>query len=130
MTTEEWKKVDKALKSVFSPGATLLIDGYKVTFALMQKSQFTNAITVYINGEFKLKWLTEDCEERRRFLCCKRKTIIKEKDYKIHGIRSKKARQELADKYSYNEYYPYWCNFAKLKKHLIQNNENIELVNA
>lgn len=130
MTAEEWKKVDKALKSVFSSGATLLIDGYEVTFVLMQKTQFTNAIAVYINGEFKIKWLAEDCEERRRFLCCKRKTIIKEKDYKNYGIRSKKAIQEFADKYSYNEYSAYWCNFAKLKKHLIKNNENIELVDA
>lgn len=63
MTNDDWKKVDNALKSVFSPGAKLLIDGYEVTLILCQKSQFQNAIAVYINGGFKGKWLVEDCEE-------------------------------------------------------------------
>ena len=53
MTNEDWKKVDNALKSVFSPGAKLLSDGYEVTLILCQKSQFQNAIAVYINGGFK-----------------------------------------------------------------------------
>lgn len=128
MTNEDWKKVDNALKSVFSPGAKLLIDGYEVTLILCQKSQFQNAIAVYINGGFKGKWLVEDCEERRRFFCCKKRTLVKEKDFKACGIRSKKVKKEFADRYAYNEYLSYWTNFSKMKKHFIDNNTNIEIL--
>ena len=62
MTAEDWKTVDKALKSVLLPGVKLLIDGYEVTLTLCQKSQFKNAIAIWINGSFKGKWLAEDCE--------------------------------------------------------------------
>lgn len=129
MTNDDWKKVDNALKSVFSPGAKLLIDGYEVTLILCQKSQFQNAIAVYINGGFKGKWLVEDCEERRRFFCCKKRTLVKEKDFKACGIRSKKGKKEIADRYAYNEYFSYWTNFSKMKKHFIDNNNSIELYN-
>lgn len=61
----------------------------------MPKSQFQNAIAVYINGSFKGKWLVEDCEERRRFFCCKKRTLVKEKDFKACGIRSKKGKKNL-----------------------------------
>lgn len=126
MTAEEWKKVDEALTSVWSPYVHLKIDGYKVSLNLTQKSRFQNAIVVYINDEFRGKWLMEDCEERRRFCCCKRQSIVTEKDYKLYGVRSKKAKQELKDKFSYNEYCSYWTNFEKMKKHFIANNKSIE----
>lgn len=127
MTAEEWKKVDKSLKFVTSQGITLKIDGYKVYLFLTQKSQFQNAIVFYVNDEFRSKWLTEDCEERRRFCCCKKRSIITKNDYKLYGARSKKAKRELKDRFSYNEYFSYWTNFEKMKKHFIDNNESIEL---
>lgn len=71
MTKEEWKKVDIALTSVFAPPVNLKIDGYKVSLNLTQKSRFQNAILVYVNDEFRGKWLAEECEIRRRFYCCK-----------------------------------------------------------
>lgn len=127
MTKEEWKKVDIALTSVFAPPVNLKIDGYKVSLKLTQKSRFQNAILVYVNDEFRGKWLAEDCEIRRRFYCCKKRSVVTEKDYKLYGARSKKAKQELKDKFSYNEYFSYWTNFEKMKKHFIANNKNIEL---
>lgn len=126
MTKEEWKKVDIALTSVFAPPVNLKIDGYKVSLKLTQKSRFQNAILVYVNDEFRGKWLAEDCEIRRRFYCCKKRSVVTEKDYKLYGVRSKKAKQELKDKFSYNEYFSYWTNFEKMTKHFIANNENIE----
>lgn len=41
MTAEEWKKVDEALTSVWSPYVHLKIDGYKVSLNLTQKSQIS-----------------------------------------------------------------------------------------
>lgn len=127
MTAEEWKKVDKSLKFVMSRGTTLKIDGYKVHLFLTQKSQFQNAIVFYVNDEFRSKWLTEDCEERRRFCCCKKRSAVTEKDFKEYKVRSKKAKQELKDKFSYDVYTPYWTNFESMKKHFIANNKSIEL---
>ena len=118
MTKEEWKKVDIALTSVFAPPVNLKIDGYKVSLSLTQKTRFQD--------EFRGKWLMEDCEERRRFCCCKRQSIVTEKDCKLYGARSKKAKQELKEKFGYDVYLPYWTNFEKMKKHFIANNENIE----
>lgn len=92
-----------------------------------KESRFQNVIMVYINDEFRGKWLMEDCEERRRFCCCKRQSIVTEKDCKLYGARSKKAKQELKEKFGYNVYLPYWTNFEKMKKHFIANNESIEL---
>lgn len=59
MTKEEWKKVDIALTSVFAPPVNLKIDGYKVSLNLTQKSRFQNAILVYVNDEFRGKWLAQ-----------------------------------------------------------------------
>ena len=127
MTAEEWKKVDEALTSVWSPYVHLKIDGYKVSLNLTQKSRFQNAIVVYINGEFRGKWLAEDCEIRRKFYCCKKRSAVTEKDFKEYKVRSKKAKQELKDKFSYDVYTPYWTNFEKMKKHFMANNKSIEL---
>lgn len=73
------EKVDEALASVWSPCVHLKIDGYKVSLNLTQKSRFQNVIMVYINDEFRGKWLMEDCEERRRFCYCKRQSVVTEK---------------------------------------------------
>lgn len=130
MTEAEWKRVEKSLRNVFSYGAKLSVDGYEVSLCLRQISQFSNAIAVYINGEFRGKWLSEDCEERRRFFCCKKKSVFKDKDAKEFGVRSKKRIAELKEQYSYCEYSSHWKNFRKMKKHFIDNNREIELIKA
>lgn len=128
MTEAEWKQVDKALRKVILGRAELRIDGYEVSLFLRQVSQFSNAIVVYINGEFRGKWLTEDCEERRRFFPCKKKSHFTEKDAKGYGIRSKKRIAELKERYSYYEYSSAWKSFSKMKKHFIDNNQQIKLI--
>lgn len=61
------------------------------------------------------------------FVVVKKQSVVTEKDCKLYGARSKKAKQEFKDKFSYNVYLPYWTNFEKMKKHFIDNNESIEL---
>lgn len=133
MTKEEWKQAEEALKSLFG-GVKLNCDGYEVTLYLRQVSQFKNAILVYVNGVFRGKWLVEDCEERRRFFPCKKKTIVTDKDIKAIGSSdfrmTKKRIQEYKDKCSYNTYSSAWTNFKAMKKHFEANNLNIELMEA
>lgn len=130
MTNADWDKVKEKLKIVGLGHAKLKIDGYIVDLYLRQTSMFNNAIAVYINGELSIKWLDKDCEERKRFICCKRKTLITQKDIKAFGLKSKKRIQEFKDKYAYHEYRSYWENFNAMKKHFEENNESIELLEA
>ena len=108
----------------------LKIDGYVVQLTLEQVSQFKNAIVVYVNDKIKGEWSMKDCEERRRFFSCVRKSIVKKSDLKAFGKKvSKKQEQAIKEKYSYNEYSFVWTNFNKMKKHFIANNNDIELLN-
>ena len=133
MTENDWKTIDTRLKSVLSMPVELKIDGYVVQLSLEQVSQFKNAIVVYIDGKIKGEWLMKDCEERRRFFACTRKSVVKESDIKAFGKKTskkqKQAIEELKEKYSYNIYSFAWTNFNKMKKHFIANNNDIELLN-
>lgn len=128
MTKEEWKQVKEASESLFRQ-AKLSVDGYELTIRLERITQYKNAIMIYVNGSFKGKWLLEDCEERRRFLCPRNRSLLKGKDKEamLKGL-SKKRKAEFESINKFVNYYPYWTSFNSLKKHLIANNENIELV--
>ena len=128
MTAEQWKQIDGKLQSVLSPVVKLLIDGYEVSLALRQVSQFRNAIVVYVNGEFRGKWLTEDCEERRRFFPCKKKCLTNTNELKKMGIRSKKEIQKFKEMATCNAYQSAWTSFKAMKKHFETNNKSIEIL--
>lgn len=128
MTADQWKKIDGKLQNVRSPVVKLKIDGYEVSLALRQVSQFRNAIVVYINNEFRGKWLTEDCEERRRFFPCKKRCVTNANELKKMGIRSKKEIQKYKEMATYNVYSSAWTSFRAMKKHFETNNKSIELM--
>lgn len=128
MTKEDWEKVEKELSIVGLGHVQLKIDDYKVDLFLTQISMFKNGIVFYVNGVFKGNWLAEDCEERRRFCRCKKKTIVTQNEIKTYGLRSKKKIQELKDRYSYNVYQNVWTDFNKMKKHFENNNKHIEIL--
>lgn len=130
MTKEEWKRTEDALNSFFAP-VCLKVDGYNVTLILERVGTYKNMIMVYIDGKWQGKWLTEGGEERRRF--CQRKThsLLTAKEKMAIRKLSKKAQKELANEhhnFQYESYSPQWTSFGALKKHLISNNEKIELI--
>lgn len=129
MTKEEWSQVEEALKSIFSM-AQLKVDGYKITLRLERLDTYRNRIMVYINEQFKGKWLIEDCEERRRFFRKREKSLITAKQKKDLNKLPKKFKKEHEEWFnrSYIYYEPYWSSFNSLKKHLIKENESIELI--
>lgn len=128
MTAEQWKQINEQLQTVWSPVVKLKIDGYEVSLALRQVSQFRNAIVVYVNGEFRGKWLTEDCEERRRFFPCKKRCLTNTNELKKMGIRSKKEIQKFKEMATCNAYSSAWTNFKAMKKHFETNNKSIEIL--
>lgn len=62
MTAEQWKQIDGKLQRVWSPVVKLKVDGYEISLALRQVSQFRNAIVVYINGHKPVKMQSEDTQ--------------------------------------------------------------------
>lgn len=129
MTKEEWSQVEAALKDFFSL-VKLKIDEYEVSLRLERIDTYSNRIGVYVNGEFKGKWLMEDCEERRRFLRKREKSVMTVKQRKDLEKLPKKFRKEYEEMLnrSYVYYEPWWTSFNSLKKHLIKENESIELI--
>jgi len=130
ITAQEWKEIEEHLKSFYST-VRLNCDGYDVALRLERIDQFKNGILVYVNGELKMKWLGEDCEERRRFLRPVKKSAFSQKQKASLKKMSKRLRQKagLPDPdASYTYYAPYWTSFRTLKSHLIKNNSTIELV--
>ncbi|MEE0858301.1 MAG: hypothetical protein U0M12_02400 [Acutalibacteraceae bacterium] len=125
MTNDEWKEVEEKLL-LFGELVKLEADGYKLTlFTVREKMKLY--IVVYINGKFKFEWIESDCEIRRKFMSSSKHCVIKQKE--LDKITKRKERQkELKKKYTYTTYSPYWSSFSRLKKHLIKNNERIEIL--
>lgn len=124
MTNAEWKKAEELLS--YHRMVDLLVDGYRVSLVLVREGMKLY-IQVYVNGEFKGKWITEDCEERRRFLCKSKRCLVKpsaKKELKL----TKKEFEKFKEKYTYYYYSPYFSSFRTLKSQLIKNNKNIQLL--
>lgn len=124
MTPEDWKYVEERLKGLFSP-VVLDCDGYRLHLELKRISQFKNAICFYVDGFFKVKWVLDDCEERRRFFRPITKRMLPKKASK--GISKKMVKQFGLDK-TYTNYRGDWTSFRSLKSHLIKNNKEITLI--
>lgn len=130
MTKDEWKQAEEALGNFFST-VKLKADGYDLTFTLKQISTYKNAITVYVNGVFQYNWLAKDCEERRRFCQRTKRSLLSAKEKADFKKLTRKMQKELAEKHNglcYEMYLPYWTSFSALKKHLLANNQQIDLV--
>ena len=124
MTTDQWKQAEDML--YIWRIVELLIDGYKVQLQLMQDGT-KNEIMVYVNGTIKWNWVSLDCEERRKFWCESKKTLIKKYDKKS-GL-TKKEYEQLKAKYPpVVAYSPFFKSFRTLKSQFIKHNTDIEFL--
>lgn len=126
MTVEEWKKVETELSSPFGY-VKLKIDGYNVTIETLPDRPLHYVLVVYIDGEFKMKWCIEDCEERRRFCFKSKKSLLTAQNKKKLKRECKAVREEVERRMTIYTYYPIFNSFRTLKSHLIKNNVSIEL---
>ena len=93
MRQDDWKRAKEILSRPYGQ-ITLLVDGYEVTLQLqMLRGMFRNGIAVYINGQFKWKWLTTDCEERRRFIAQREVPLMNRQEIAQYN-RLPKAQQK------------------------------------
>ncbi len=128
MTNDDWEKMEEDLSHVFGMVA-LLCDGYRVSFRYAPIKKRLVLITGFVNGWFKGEWLLNDCEERRRFFRKESRYALSpklRKEFKKMGKRVlKQANIDLEQRH---EYYTFrWSSFNQLKKHLIANNQTIEI---
>jgi hypothetical protein len=128
MNNADWKEVEKRLGLQFHP-VELMCDGYRLYLELQRVSNLRLAITFHINGWFRGKWMIEDCEERRRFFPVSFRSIYGQKRKNWYKSWPKWMLRDL--KIDLNEkhavYGVSWSSFTSLKRHLIKNNNSIEM---
>jgi len=130
MNDREWKAVEGALQHIYSEGADLDCDGYKVSLRLRRLDAFKNAVMVYVGGVAEGRWILEDCEERRRFLCPRRSKAWKAKDREDFRKIGKRTLQKMGidpDAF-YMTYSPWWTSFTRLRRHFEANNKRVRLI--
>lgn len=130
LTTEQWKRVESALGYAHGH-VELEVDGFDVGLRVSYAGALKLAIVAYVNGEFKGKWLTEDCEERRRFM--RAQTVRVYSPARVRRITAKMGKRhgrKFADELLSETLTAYcwdWPSFGPLKRHLIKHNASIRL---
>lgn len=128
MTPEQWQEIEKKLSHPWGIPVRLRVDGYDLTLAVRARKPLRFVICPFVNGYFRGEWLVHNqagewCEEARRFLPLKKRHLFSPARIKRLG---KKLGKKLDKTYEHRE--PFFTAFAALKRHLIANNESIELV--
>lgn len=125
MTKEEWKRVENALMQIGNI-VKLNVDGYVLTLVLVQLKIYKNEIYFEVDSQFEFPFKVT-AEIRKRFYPVTRKCVYNKS--KLKKLSKRRQKELLSDPHAYYEYYSVtWTSFNKLKKHLIENNENIELI--
>jgi hypothetical protein len=130
ITPADWSRMKANLSGLFG-SEELLCDGYKLTIVRSQNKNRLG-LNIYVDGVWKGKWMTEDCEERRRF----HREIVKRLYSKadIEKMAKGLSKRELAalkkqpglDR-TYTIYSPCWTSFDALRRHLVKNNKDIQV---
>lgn len=130
LSTDDWKKIEEKLSGAYG-GVKLMIDGFAVILQVQRIGPRKYVIAVFVNGRFWGKWLSKDCDERRKFFDKKLKHVFSKKEREAERKFNKryprfgKSNPDLAFEY----WVPWWTSFPRLKAHLLKNNENIEWLN-
>lgn len=135
MDKSEWDRAKEQLQQGWPCGlVTLVADGYEVTLRLQPVDMFKNGIVIFVNGQFKGRWLVEDCEERRRFLPQREKAVMDKKARAMWNRLPKREKERLAalvdpDR-TYTEYAMHWTSWSALVKHFEAHNADIRIKEA
>lgn len=129
MTKEEWAALDAELSGLFGR-AQLSIDGHAVTFEV-QRHKMRLVISVFVGGWMKGDWLVKKTEECTRF--------CRPVQFSLYTPSRKKSIAKSFSKTAIKKHFPdfdkksvyyssCWLSFAPLKRHLLENNSSISLV--
>ena len=78
MTKEQWETAEQNLQSSYRI-VKLQADGYTLSLQT-QRYKMQLCIAVYVDGKIQGKWLTEDCEIRRKFFQKHKHSILTRKE--------------------------------------------------
>lgn len=128
-TERQWAWIERLLSSPYMQ-VDMGIDGYKVSLLTQPTRPLEFAIMVYINDCFKGEWISNDCEERRRFF--RRSTVsvwsgAQRKAFKTMSKQTLRSMGVDPDEKAV-AYTPYWPSFGPLWRHLLKHNRNIMLL--
>lgn len=125
MTKEEWESVERKL-CFPADSVHLKVDGYNITLWVMIY-KMKMVIAVYVDGHIKGEWLVKDCDIRRRFYQRSKRSLLTAAEKKKLARESKSYQKEILEQATHYSFSAYWNSFRSLKRHLIKNNESIEL---
>ncbi len=130
MNKQDWQQVKEALSTPYGL-AELVIDGYRLTLQVQQRSPLKFVIAPYVNGGFKASWMMDGGEEGRRFLRPVQRPVFKpaEKKQMTKGLTKTQIKQMVGMGIEKTFTVLDWCwpTFGPLQRHLIANNKTIEL---
>ncbi|WP_298437984.1 hypothetical protein [Geobacter sp.] len=128
LTKAEWAQVEERLNRAYCPVA-LMCDGYHLTIRI-ERIKMQLVIGFHVNGVFRGAWMSEDCEERRRFFRPVKKSAWNAASRARMKKMSKRALKQMKvdPSESFTVHYPWWTSFKALKSHLQKHNESIELL--
>lgn len=129
MTKDEWKALEMELSFAYG-NAKLRIDGFEVNFQVRQ-DKMRLVICVFVNGWMRGEWLVKKTEEATRF--CRPVTHSLYSPAQIKKLTAGMRKSSIKSWMSRLEkkfviYTSFWLSFSALKRHLIANNKQIELV--
>lgn len=132
MDRKDWEKAKERL-SLPLGSVKLIADGYTVTLQRVPvKDMFHNAIQVFVNGEFKGKWLLEDCEARRRFISQKAVPLMSRKEIAAYNKAPQSVQRKFKEMREARiiQYSSHWTSWNALVKHFEANNQSIQLIDS
>lgn len=128
MTKQQWDAVRDQMRSPLGR-ARLKCDEFDVTVTVVPWGALRFVIVCYVGGDLRGGWLIEDCEERRRFMRKRSSYVfparVRTEFAREFGNRAL-AKSGLARRWEHWEFH--WTSFDALRRHLVANNERIELV--
>lgn len=131
MTKDEWLQVQDKLSHPWG-SVKLTVDGYALALEVRQVKTLKFVIMVFVNGVCKGEWCKGEADEAKRFCRPVKKFLYSpaEKKAVLKGkskAQIKTISELLGLDKSWTSYDLYWPSFAPLKRHLIANNQRIEL---
>lgn len=78
MTDEEWKSIEAKL--AMPPAVIRLkVDGYNVTITHARVNSLRFCLAIFVDDTFKMEWVLNDCEIRRKFCSKHTKSLLSKK---------------------------------------------------
>lgn len=135
MTKDQWLQVKQQLSYPYG-SVTLTVDGYTLALQVQQVKPLKYGICVFVNGVCKGEWYKGEADEAKRFCRPSVKALWSpaRKKAALKGFKSKADIKSMTDLLNLDKTWTfwemYWPTFEPLQRHLIANNQSIELAAA